>query len=52
MHYQPDKKLRHFYVPVYGRDWFARIVVNHSLDLSHKLVSSDQNYQSEAFELP
>ena len=36
MHNLPDKKFKHSYVTRYGSDWLAGIIVNHSLDLSHK----------------
>ena len=51
MHYLPDKKLRHSYIPGYGSDWFAGIIINHVLDLTNKF-SSFLRTISEASELP
>ena len=36
MHYQPDRKLSHCYVPGYGLTWLAGIIVKHGLDFTNK----------------
>ena len=40
MHYLPDKKLRHSNVPGFEPNWFARVIVNHGLNLTNKFESS------------
>ena len=40
MHYQSDKKFRNFCVSGYEPNWFAGIIVNHSLDLTYMFGSS------------
>ena len=41
MHYQPDKKLRHSFVPDYVSDQLAEIVVTNYLGLEHKFSESE-----------
>ena len=45
------KLIRHSHNPAYESDWLARIVVNHSLNLTNKFFSG-QNHQNGIWELP
>ena len=50
MHYLPDKKPLRPYVPGYGSDWLAEIIVNHGLDLTNKFGSFFFSYQNDQWE--